>query len=1498
MRVQTVGEFLPFLRDLGVRLAVEGDRLACDAPKGVLTPELTAELISRKSELLEFLRHEMQRGSPSLEIERIGNRSELPLSREQRRLWSLDRVEGESNVRNILFALELNGSLDWRTLESSLEAISDRHEVLLRRIVNIDGTPKSVPNFGGAWRLKRTDLRAIGTGCRNEWTQKIAKEEAQRRFDLGAGPLFRATLLEFDDSRHVLLLTLHRIAADERSAALFAQELLQAYGALRNGRALPFPDLALQYADFARWQERQLESEPVRVQLRYWRRQLQAPLPAVELPYDRPRPSHALSRGARRRFTLTNDLAESVRNLARTEQCSAFVALLSAFGVLLHRYTRLEDIVVGSAYSGRRRPEAGNLVGPFGNPVALRTNLAGDPTVSQLIARVRDTSLNAFGHQDIPFDDLVAEMQPDHSQSRSPFFQVMFLLQDIPAPILDLPELSARPLYVDPGTCRCDLTVEAIEKDGGSIDLEFEYSVDLFDDATVDRIACHYRNLLADMAVNPDRRISALALLGTDEVRALLEAGEQTRAAYPRDTCVHELFEKQANAAPSRIAVVCGSEEVTYSELNRRSNQLAHLLRRMGIGPDGLVGICLGRSIDMLVAVLGVLKAGGAYVPMDPSFPRERLEFMARDTALRVLLTDEQSRGLAPAPEAAVVSLDGDRDQIARESEGPLTRVAAPHNLAYVIFTSGSTGLPKGVQIAHLSVVNFLESMRREPGLMGDDCLLSVTTLSFDIAALELFLPLVTGARLVLIPRSLITDGRVLSQLLSESKATVMQATPATWRLLLDSGWDGQKELRILCGGEAISRDLANRLLEKCSVLWNLYGPTETTIWSTLHKVRFGEGPVPIGKPIANTQLWLLDDYRNPVPPGASGELYIGGDGLALGYLNRPELTAERFVPHPFAPAQRLYRTGDLARAFPDGSLQFLGRLDHQVKIRGFRVELGEIENALVGCAGVSDAAVLLREDVPGDQRLVAYVIPRDGAVVSPDALQAELVTTLPDYMVPSAFVVQTAFPLTPNRKIDRRALPLPAIDALPWVTHVQPTSETQKEIARIWTGILNRNGFGIHDDFFDLGGHSLLLVQLQSRLRNKFGREIPMAEIFQKPTIAALAGLLDPPAADGAQLVIQDEPAPSGAARTIHEDTAGRSFVESQLLAIWQQALELHGIGARDNFFERGGNSQLAAKVMAQMEKVFGVLPGASLLETPTVEKMAAKLASMGIERDWRSLIAIQPSGDRPPLFLVPGGIGNPLTSTNFASSLPPTQPVYGLQFVGLDGSRPALERVEDLAAHFVSEIRSFQKKGPYHLAGHCLGGVIAFEMAQQLTAQGQKVAALTMIDTFPPSAYRPQHSEPISLVEHSLAGFLSITRRLSRVLQLSMAEKLAFVRQKLVGAMRFGSRRNIPRDFQSGDVSNRIWAANIHAIKRYRPKPYKGQIVLIACDGGSLEDNDPRLQWIALSGPHSEIHRLDVPNHDCLVEKPWSRILADELKRTLESGCIKDPEMPSGKS
>ncbi len=1063
--------------------------------------------MSRKTEILEFLRSADPASPASIPIGKVDRTGRLPLSYGQRRLWFLNRFEPNSAAYNLAGLLRLSGKLDRRALENALRAIIERHEVLRMALVDDDGSPKAAIHPGGGWSMDVCDLRHTAVADREGSLQEVTRREAAKPFDLAGGTLLRATLVEFDECEHALVLVCHHIAADGWSLGVFVQEFTQLYAAFCRGESSPLEELAAGYVDFAAWQKQMLESGVLQSQMPYWKRQLGGKLPILELPLDHPRPAIMTMRGARRRFMLPASLTAAVKEFCHTEGTTLFMVLMAAFKALLFRYTRQEDLLVGSAVAGRSRPEFEKLIGLFINNIVLRTSLADDPTVRELIARVREVALDAFASQDVPFDHLVTVLHQQRDLNHSPLFQVMFILQNFAAPSLELPGVTVTAVPVDTGASRFDLTIEAAEKDG-TLALDFEYSTELFEEATIVRMEQHYERLLQSMVADPDGRISALEMLTEAEWNEIRSQGERTRADYPRHLCVHELIEQQAGRTPEAAAVRFGEQKISYAELMWRSNRLANRLRKLGVGPDVRVGVAVDRSPDMVVAVLGVLKAGGAYVPLDPAFPAQRLAFMMQDAAIGVLVADERSgRPLLAANPAAVimVSLDGDRESIAAESDKTPVSGVSPESLAYVIYTSGSTGKPKGVEIPHRAVVNFLEDMRREPGLSAGDRLLAVTTLSFDIAGLELYLPLLVGAEILLASRVESVDATELMRLLRD--ATVMQATPATWRMLFEAGWEASAGLKILCGGEALPRSLAERLTAGGAEVWNLYGPTETTIWSMRHRLKpSGSGPVPIGRPIANTTLYLLDEHCRPVPAGIAGELYIGGDGLARGYLNRPELTAERFVTNPFAPGERLYRTGDLARRLHDGSLEFLARVDHQVKIRGFRIELGEIEAALERHPGVTQAVVAVREDTPGNQRLVAYVTIRPGHQMEVNELRGALAARLPDYMMPSSFVRLEAFPQTPNGKVDRKALPAPDARVLKTAHYTPARTEAERAVAAIWKDLLHTEQIGVHDNFFDLGGHSLLVVKLQSRLRQGFGRELSLVDLFRKPTVAAMA--------------------------------------------------------------------------------------------------------------------------------------------------------------------------------------------------------------------------------------------------------------------------------------------------------------------------------------------------------------------------------------------------------
>ncbi len=1043
-------------------------------------------------------------------IPRRSHNGPPPLSFAQERLWFLEQWQPGTAAYNIPTPLRLIGALQTGALERALNGVVARHEALRTTFAMSDGHLAQIIAPALTIPLPVIDLRGLPAAAREDEAQQLMAEEARRSFDLARGPLLRARLLQLTDTEHLLLLTMHHIIADGWSLGIMLREIAIRYEAERDGQGAAQPAIPVQYADYAVWQREWLQGAVLEKQLTYWKKQLAGAPAMIELPTDRPHPPVSTHRGAVYPVNLSRAQTVALKELSQREGTTLFMTLLAAFQVLLARYSRQEDIVVGAPIAGRTRPETEGLVGVFVNSLILRTDLGGDPSFRELLGRVREVALGAYAHQDLPFEQLVASLHPVRDPSRSPLFQVMFAMQS-PPPLPSFGGLSVERLPIHTDTAQLDLTL-SLEEHDLSLAGTIEYRTDLFEEDTIARMAGHFQMLLEGILADPEQRISALPLLTAPERRWLLDEWNATAADYPRDRCFHELFAVQVTKTPDAVAAVFGEEQITYRALDQRANQLAHHLQAQGVGPDTFVGLCVNRSIEMLVGLLAVLKAGGAYIPLDPAYPRERLVFMLEDAHVRVLLTEKRLVGQLPVGDAAVICLDADWDTIAQHSLIAPRSAATSENIAYTIYTSGSTGKPKGVMIPHRALVNFLWSMQTQIGIADDDVMLASTSLSFDIAGLEMYLPLLVGARVVIVPREVAKHGRRFAALIESSGATIMQATPTTWRMILEAGWEGNSRVHILCGGEALSQDLAQRLFSAGHRLTNLYGPTETTIWSTMQVVESGESAVSLGRPIGNTQVYILDRHRQPVPVGVPGELYIGGDGLAKGYLHRPELTAERFVTNPFSgdAGARLYATGDMVRSLPDGTIEFLGRIDHQVKVRGFRIELGEIETLLERHIGVRQAVVMAREDVPGNASLAAYLIPAQMPAPSVSELRHALAAHLPEYMIPSAFLMLDAMPVTPNGKVDRRMLPAPsAIHSAQGAAFVPPEGVLELQLTQIWEEILDVRPIGITDDFFDLGGTSLLAARLVDRIDDVCGQAIPLTTLFSGATIAHLEEVL-----------------------------------------------------------------------------------------------------------------------------------------------------------------------------------------------------------------------------------------------------------------------------------------------------------------------------------------------------------------------------------------------------
>ncbi|MGD1094659.1 MAG: amino acid adenylation domain-containing protein [Bryobacteraceae bacterium] len=1300
--------------------------------------------------LNRFLRGEFGREQAEARVVRMQPRATAPAAPHQQQVWLSSQMTSTLPVYNEPITVHYRGRLNLETLERSFNELLRRHEIWRTSFASVEGRLVQVVH-PLKLSIPLMDLTHLPENERGPAALRQAKADAQRPFDLATGPLLRPCVFKLADQDYRLHLTLHHIIFDGVSIyRVLVPELAALYEAFSKDQPSPLPEPDLQYGDYAFWHHQLLTDEFVANEVGYWREQLAGPLPNLELPTDRPRPAVRSYRGNMRTFSLSSELTASLKRVSRAEGVTVYMFLLAAFKTLLHRYSGQNDILVGGVTDGRRRAEFEQLMGYFLSIVTLRTRPAGELTFRDYLAEVKNSVLDALAHSDVPFDRLVQELQPKRDASRHPFFQVSFSIEPPAAPAAGDWDLTQ--MDIATGTSKTDLYLEIDERPEGYI-ARFVYNTDLFDDATIERMTGHWTTLLEAAVNDPGARLRDLPILTRQERNELCVSWNNSKCEVPATT-IHQMVERQAELTPNAIAVEAGEQRLTYRQLNERANRLAHRLRSAGAGPEILVGLCVDRSIDVIAAPLAVMKAGAAYLPLDPAFPKERLAFLMEDAQPALLLVERRLAGSLPESNAEILFCD----EPGGENTNPKVP-AKPDSLAYVLYTSGSTGLPKGVEIQHSAVVNFLLSMQREPGFTAADSLLAVTTLSFDIAALELYLPLITGGRLVVANRDDVRDPGRLMTLLDESPCTVLQATPAAWRGLVDAGWTGSSRLKALCGGEALPRDLAAQLLPRCAELWNLYGPTETTIWSTIHRVTSANSAVPIGCPIANTEILILDSNLSLVPANVPGELYIGGAGVARGYLRRPELTSERFISHPDKPEARIYRTGDVARWLPDGTLEYLGRADNQVKVRGFRIEPEEIEAALLKHPDVRAAAVRSWSDASGGMSLAAYVI----AGAKNLDLRAFLKQKLPDYMIPSRVVLLDALPLTPNGKIDRQALPKPATVETA-AEFAAPTNPVEQRLRSIWEEVLDVRPISVRDNFFDLGGHSFLVAKLLRQIDIEFGKRVSMADVFHAPTIDQLALLL-----------------------------AGPSAAESLPITIRRQAA-----GTRS--------------------------PLLWLYAGPICRAL-----SMRISAEWPLIsVALKPADEA----LLPDSC-----------------------------------TLEEVAALVVQQVRAVQPQGPYHLAGWCAAGVLAYEVAAQLVRAGETVESLILVDASNPTYY-------FNLSKYRLAAS-NIHHHLKISLRLAPRDAWAYLHDRILGMVKAAPSRQDLRSF-ADKVSQ--------AVVKYTPKSYSGRVTLIR----SMQR--PEIPAAHLGWPElvqGEFELLESPgDHISMFREPHVSELAARI-----SQCLRTP-------
>ncbi|MEH1869179.1 MAG: amino acid adenylation domain-containing protein [Nostoc sp.] len=1294
-------------------------------------------------------------------IVQIVNRESAPLSFAQRGVWFLEQLEPNNSTYIVSNAHRLTGKLNLGVLQQSLDAIVVHHEALRTNFISsVDGVPLQVIGTPRSVELKEIKVT-------QDQVQFFLNQEVQHPFNLETDLMLRATLLQIDEQEHILLLVMHHIASDGWSIGILWQQLAAVYEAFLSGKPSPLTTLPIQYADFAVWQHQWLSGEILSGQINYWKTQLAGANTLLELPTDRPRPPVQTHQGVVQSLMLPQTLSASLKELSHQEGVTLFMTLLAAFGTILHRYTGQEDILIGSPIAGRNQVETEGLIGFFVNTLAIRANLSGNPSFRQLLSQVREVTLGAYSHQELPFEKLVEELHPERNLSHSPLFQVMFAFQNTPSQLCDFPGLTITPVEVHSGGAKFDLTLELKDTSEG-IKGGIEYNTDLFDATTIARMLGHFQTLLAGIVANPEQHISDLPLLTAAEQHQLLVEWNNSQTDYPNNTCIHQLFESLAEKTPDAIAVIFENQQLTYQQLNHRANQLGHYLRTLGVKPEVLVGICVERSLNLIVGLLGILKAGGAYVPLDPSYPAERLAFILEDTQVSVLLTQKSLVEKLPGNKSHIVCLDTDWKTLNCQSESNPTLDTTPENLAYVMYTSGSTGKPKGVCTIHRGVVRLVKGIDYAK-LDSEETFLQLAPISFDASTFEIWGSLLNGGRLVIFP-AYTPSLQQLGQAIQHYQVTTLWLTAGLFHLVVDKGLEYLKPLRqLLAGGDILSVSHVQRfsqVLGECQLI-NGYGPTENTTFTCCYQIPQTaklSNSVPIGRPIANTQVYILDSQLQAVPIGVPGELYISGDGLARGYLNRPEITDEKFIPNPFnnSKGDRLYKTGDLARYLSDGNIEFLGRLDNQVKIRGFRIELGEIEDAIAQYSGVQQTIVVVKEDGPNDKRLVAYIVPHLEQTPTKDELRCFLKEKLPDYMVPSAYVFLDTLPLTPNGKIDRRALPVPDSTRLDSEnTYLAPRDQLEFQLIKIWEKVLGIQPIGVRDNFFSLGGHSLLAVRLFTQIEKAFQKNLPLTTLFESPTVEQLANIL-------------------------------RS----------QQALSL-----------------------------------------------------------WYSLVPIQPGGSRPPLF----GIHN-IYFKNLSRYLGLSQPIYALRYgMGeLTARTLSLPKIEDLAAHYILEMRSLQPEGPYFLMGLSFGGVVAYEMAQQLVAQGQQIGLLALFDTY---------------IENTTKS-LPLYKSLYNLLQLSPRKFLRQAKDEVkrrFHRLRYGI-QYLPH-IHTDEPS-------ILVLKAYTPKTYSGRVLLFkAMDEFSLipSFDPPELGWSKFVDG-MEIHEVH-GSHIGILKEPHVQVVAEKLKPYLHN-------------
>lgn len=1424
--MKTLDELLSELRQRDVKLWLEGERLRYRAAKDSLTPELLTELKTQKAEIINFLRQITTAASsqipPIVACERNGN---LPLSFGQQRIWFLHQFEPNSSSNNMPVVVRFTGNLNVACLEESLKEVVRRHEVLRTTFPAVNGKPTQVIATDVSLTLPIIDLRQVPDEKREAEALLLATKEAHQPFDLANGPILRLLLLRLSDREHLLIWNMHCIVCDGASSDIFYQDFTTIYKALSAGNASPLTPLPVQYADFTNWQYQWLQGEVLESQVNYWKQKLEGNLPIIELPYDHPRPHGVQTyRGDRAALLLSKTLNHALTDLSQKWGVTLFMTLLTVFELLLYRYSGQEDLLISFASASRGQVETERLIGFFSNTLVMRGNLAGNPTFRQLLDRVRKDCLEAYSHQDLPFERLIEELRPEQqSRNSSSLFQVKFSLNPPWSNgrgmgAVQLPDLTITSLfgYIYHGKTKYDLTLVLREQDNG-LGMVFDYNAEMFDASTIERMLGHFKTLLEGIVANPDQPISELPLLTAGEQHQVLVDWHGKQADYPQNSCIHQWFEAQAKRTPDNIAVSFENQQITYQELNQRANQLADYLQTLGVKSGVLVGLYVEPSLEMIVGLLGILKAGGTYVSIAATSGQDSLSFILKDAQISVVLTQSSLVEKFSEHQVKVICLDNDWEGIALHTTENQNHYTTDQTLACVMYVSGGNGKPNGIAITHRNLVTHSLAISDTWELTQSDRLLLIPSISCDSFIESLFPTWISGATVILQSQELQSTTQFFP-FIAQQQITVVNLPTYFWHQLVKEPTLSPQTLPaslrlVMVGGEKVSRNAYLTWVEKVGkqVRWlNGYGSLETTLTATVYdpatasEASNTRSEIPIGKAIANTKIYILDRRSQPLPIGVTGEIYISGIGVAQGYFNRLELTSEKFIPNPFSSesGSYLYRSGDLGRYLSDGNIEFIGRLDNQVKIRGFRVELTEIETILGQFPGVQKTVVIAKEDIPGDKHLVAYLVPKEGETFGSEQLLSFLQQKLPEHLLPSAFVIVDSLPLNANGQVDRKALP--ALNTTnSKIEKIFATAENplQLQLTEIWENVLGVHPIGITDNFFDLGGHSLLAVRLFSEIEKIVGKNLALSILLQAPTIEQLANIVE-----------REKSSKSGVAATPTSDVKSETSIP------------------------------------------------------------------------WSSLVAIQPNGSKPPFFCVHGLGGEVLRFRELAVHLGADQPFYGLQPQGLDGKQLPYTRIEDMAAHYIQQIQTIQPHEPYLIGGYSSGGIIAYEMARQLAIQGKKVALLVLFDTYGSrniesvSLQKPASRHWKSLLAIAYNGLIKQVRE--------NTERLKYQIKEILWRIVFHFHLILGRPLPYSNRKYMVEEATRQALRKYVLQVYSGRATVFRTEDGLVvgqREADAKMGWgkLALGG----VDIYDISGiHNSIFKEPHVRSVSEKMKACID--------------